>query len=128
MPATDSAASSCLCNAGFRLSNDVCAACPLGTFKEAVANASTAGSGCALAHGCCACGANEATLLVARVTSEWCKCGFGGMTCAQCAAGFFKALTSDEACDACPAGSTTIYQGSVSATDCVAAPGFFGNV
>jgi hypothetical protein len=108
---------------------ETCAACPVGTFKEAVGNASAAGAGCALLSGCCACGANETTLFAGSVHSDACVClpGFAGLGCAPCAVGFYKAATSDAACEACPPGATTVFERSVALADCVAAPGFFGD-
>lgn len=126
-PATASAAGSCLCNAGFRLDAGACAACPVATFKEAVGNSSESGAGCALLSGCCACGANETTLSTGSVHSDACVCqrGYENLGCAPCAVGYYKAEENDEACQACPAGSTTVSERSVVLADCVAAPGFF---
>jgi hypothetical protein len=107
----------------------VCRACPTNTFKEAVANLSVTSGSCTLAHGCCACPANEATLSAAAVHSDACVCqpGYGGASCARCAVGSYKAGTSDAACELCPTGSTTVADKSVSLADCVAARGFSGD-
>ena len=129
-PATGTAASSCLCYAGFRLHNGACAACPHGTFKEAVGNASLQGEGCALYYDCCACGVSRWTVDSGTVNSQDCVCiaGYEGAACESCAVGFFKTELSNAACEACPAGATTSSQSSVVLADCVAAPGFFVNV
>ena len=60
--------------AGERGGERACGACPAGTFKDAVDNTSEPGAGCALAHGCCACGANETKLAAASVHSDACVC------------------------------------------------------
>ena len=98
--------------AGERGGERACGACPAGTFKDAVDNTSEPGAGCALAHGCCACGANETKLAAASVHSDACVClqeyaGLG-LGCAPCGVGFYKAETSDAACQACAAGATTV--------------------
>jgi hypothetical protein len=55
--------------------NGACGACPAGTFKDEVDNTSEPGAGCALAHGCCTCGANETTLVRLRCTrTRVCAC------------------------------------------------------
>jgi hypothetical protein len=99
--------------------NGVCGACPAGTFKDEVDNTSEPGAGCALAHGCCTCGANETTLAEASVHSDACVClpGYAGRGCAPCGVGFYKAETSDAACQACAAGATTVCDKSVSLAD-----------
>jgi hypothetical protein len=56
-----------------------------------------------------------------------CQPGFGGAGCAPCAVGSYKEATSHAACQACPAGSTTVWDRSVALADCVAAPGFSGD-
>jgi hypothetical protein len=56
-----------------------------------------------------------------------CQPGYGGAGCAPCAVGFYKAVTYDDACLACPTGSTTVFERSVALADCVAAPGFIGD-
>jgi hypothetical protein len=76
------------------------------TFKEAVGNASAAGAGCALASGCCACGANETTPSAGSVHSDACVClaGYAGAGCAPCALGSYKTAASSADCEACPEG------------------------
>ncbi len=57
-----------------------------------------------------------------------CQPGYGGANWAPCAVGFYKSVTSSDACQACPFGSTTVFEHSVALADCVAAPGFFGDL
>ena len=46
------------------------------------------------------------------------------LSCQACSIGFFKANFSAEACEACPAHSTTMNTGSTAATDCLCVAGY----
>jgi hypothetical protein len=131
---------SCQCNAGYRIVDKGCKACDVGSFKNIFGNTSLATQECELVEkfspergfinpSCCKCRQNRTTLTVGANHSSDCLCqaGFGGSECNACSIGKYKTNVSMHECLSCPAGATTLQYASAAESDCVAAPGHFGN-
>jgi len=125
-----SAGSDCQCEAGYSRHDGVCTACPQATFKEYSGDSAEHGPACFLLSGCCACRANTITLSNAAVHASSCICvaGYGGSACTPCSVGYYKSSTSLEDCQPCPDGASTVHMRSISAEDCVARIGYYGNM
>lgn len=104
----------CVCAAGFGNISDSCQPCASGTFKAA------AGTGECTQH------CQRFSSSPAGSTGDNCACDSGhtGQFCAACAIAKFKDTSGSAACTDCPPHSTTLQEGSSTATDCVCTLGF----
>jgi len=133
--------SMCQCNAGYRELDNACSACEKGTYKSTLGNSSIAIADCdpvekfspltgTIKPSCCKCQPNRTTLDVGSNQSSSCLCnaGFGGSDCHACAHGTYKSNVSMHDCMSCPKGSTTLSTSAINISDCVSAPGYYGNI
>ena len=132
-PATASAATSCLCNAGFLLQAGVCGACPKGTYKATAdnvactncrANTYSLATGATTIDTCQPCSPNSQSVVgSSSPTSCVCNLGFTGAdggTCNLCAKGTFKSTTGSSDCLACARGTFGDSLGASACTSCAA--------
>jgi hypothetical protein len=116
----------CICKRGYyggaTISQGVCQACPMDTYQDN--RAATQCQSCPLFA--TTSGATAATTLTACQCQKGTFDSTGTLSCSYCGVGTFKSSDGNQACSLCPTGSTTLTQGSITLTQCVAPPGFEG--
>lgn len=127
--------SACVCVSGFTPHGSQCIDCSVGTYKTSVSNDT-----------CTVCHDNANTNATTSISNAACLCNSGytsdvsDQICLPCAAGTFKPILSDEACNLCPVNTyctganivpepcvenSVSVSGSNELSDCICIPGYY---